>query len=100
MEWLSRKLNIPSKEKNLGPKQHSRNWKTAYILSFNRVLDIKAFIEQILPYLKTKKTQAELILRFCNLQLERKWLEVPEEVKEIFQKLRLLNRKGVHKSYT
>jgi intein/homing endonuclease len=93
MEWISKTLGVPYSKFNIGKR--GKNWKKAYRISIQRILDIKAFLEQIVPYLKAKERQAKLLLEFCTYQIERKWRETPLRVEEIYQELRILNHKGI-----
>jgi hypothetical protein len=93
MEWISKTLGVPYSEVNIGKGR--KNWKKAYRISIQRILDIKAFLEQIVPYLKAKERQAKLLLEFCTYQIERKWRETPLRIEEIYRELRILNHKGI-----
>lgn len=64
---------------------------------------VKSFLLNILPYLPTKRKQAELVIEFCTLRLNNhkhglkgmKGLHTREpREEEIFQELRELNKKG------
>ena len=75
-------------------KQSKAKWKTCYSWYLYVISDIKALLEEILPYLKVKKHQAELLLEFCKLRLKniRKWYSDREI--QIYQELKKLNKKG------
>ena len=46
----------------------SKNWKTIYVWGLGRREDVSSFLTQILPYLKIKKRQAELVIAYCSLR--------------------------------
>lgn len=74
-------------------------WKTCYQLCF-RVHEQQRVIEQLLPYLRLKKAQAELILEFLKIEWSSSKAQprkpdsviIAEEL--IFEDLQALNRKG------
>jgi hypothetical protein len=99
IEWVSKTLCTPYTEVTIN-KRKQANWKTAYRIGIRRVLDIKVFLEQIIPFLKAKRRQAELLLEFCTYELERKWNEAPPRIKEIYQELKRLNSKGINSKAT
>lgn len=68
--------------------------KDVWALQVARLLDVKALLEQITPYLFLKRRQAELLLEFCNLRLEDKWMRYNPRLFEIAKEIRKLNRKG------
>ena len=45
------------------------NWKTAWRVQIDRLEDVREIIKYLLPYLKVKRKQAELLLEFCNYRL-------------------------------
>lgn len=68
--------------------------KIVLTLQLSRLLDLKALLEQILPYLKVKQRQAELLLEFCNIRLSDKWSAHNPKLFDITNELRTLNKKG------
>lgn len=68
--------------------------KDVWVLQIARILDVKALLEQIAPYLFVKKRQAGLLLEFCNLRLQDKWMRYNPRLFEIAKEIRKLNRKG------
>lgn len=70
------------------------NRRPTYHVKFTRLLDVKALLEQILPYLIAKKKQAELVLEYCNLRLQDKALEYNPKLYEIAIQVRRLNERS------
>jgi hypothetical protein len=68
--------------------------KTVRTLQITRLMDVKALLEQVLPYLRVKQKQAKLLLEFCNLRLEDKWMEHNPRLFDIANEIRELNKKG------
>lgn len=68
--------------------------KDVWVLQIAKLLDVKALLEQITPYLFVKKRQAELLLEFCNLRLKDKWMRYNPRLFEIAKEIRRLNRSG------
>ena len=64
---------------------------------------LKKFLEEVLPYLPSKKEQARLVLEFCNLRLSasrvginlREGTTRTEREEEIYQRMRKLNQRGM-----
>lgn len=75
-----------------------KKWKTMYQVRVVRIRDIKALLEQVLPFLIVKKRQAELMLELCNLKLSSEEHTFREEMKSrilhISEELHNLNRRG------
>lgn len=79
-------------------KEHS----DCYSLITRNMTKIKAFLELLLPYLISKKPQAEILLRFVNSRLGKiqkngkkpyHW-EYTEEEQTMEQQMRILNARG------
>ena len=68
--------------------------KDVFAFQIARLLDVQALLEQVLPFLIVKKRQAELVLEFCNVRLQDKWMEYNPRLFEITKEVRYLNRKG------
>jgi len=75
--------------------------KKCYTLTLNCQGKIIKELEDILPYLKVKKKQAELLLEYCISRYEKvqkdpahKKCSFSKKEIEIYEKLRKLNRKG------
>lgn len=68
--------------------------KDVWVLQIAKLLDVKALLEQISPYLFVKRKQAELLLEFCNLRLKDKWMRYNPRLFDIAKEIRELNRKG------
>lgn len=78
-----------------GKEDIQRNRKAVWAVQVARLLDVKCLLEQILPYLKVKRRQAELVLEFCNVRLEDSWATYNPRLFEIAKEVRKLNRKGL-----
>lgn len=63
------------------------------IFVINAINDVIDFIEQIKPYMITKKKQSELLLEYCKSRKPR--TEYTERQLEIYDELRELNKRGV-----
>jgi hypothetical protein len=55
--------------------------------------EVKRVCEEMLPYLPSKRKQAELLIEFCTIRLEKPKERVDRE-EQIFQEMRSLNEKG------
>ncbi len=60
--------------------------------------DIVSMIKQVLPYMKVKKEQATLLMRYCSSRLKKiskddPFVPITEEEREIVKKLIVLNRR-------
>lgn len=60
--------------------------------------DIVSMIKQILPYMKVKKKQAMLLMRYCNSRLEKiseddPFVPITEEERKMVKRLIELNKK-------
>jgi len=91
IDWLTSVLRGSTLK---SPYEKGDKWKVVYTLQIARLLDVKLFLEQTLPFLKVKRRQAELVLEFCDLRLKSKWREYPERLFEIAKEVRRLNKKG------
>jgi|WetSurMetagenome_2_1015567.scaffolds.fasta_scaffold609303_2 hypothetical protein len=69
----------------------SDKWKQAYIWRFLKKNEIEKLLLAILPYLIIKREQAILLLEFVRLP---RYQETPEKREELFQKMKLLNKRG------
>jgi hypothetical protein len=50
------------------PEQR-KNWKTAWRVQVSKLDHVREILNHLLPYLKVKRKQAELLLEFCNYRL-------------------------------
>ena len=87
------------------------NHKKAYHITVNKMSDIKAMTELMLPYLISKKARAELLLRFVNSRLQYKAVAnrdpktgrllgikeqgYKEEEKTLYEQMKELNQVGI-----
>jgi hypothetical protein len=65
-----------------------------YTVQIARLLDVKSLLEQILPFLKAKKKQAELVLKWCEKRLQGTWRDYDPELFEIAKEVRSFHHKG------
>jgi len=73
------------------------NARETYHIRIGGLQDIKNFLEQILPYLRRKRPQAELMLEFCSSRLRRMKKGIryySEREKEIAKEVTKLNKRG------
>lgn len=68
------------------------NFKTSYRLDIQRINEIKDVLENIIPYLKGKRKQGEILLKLSELVLSRKLDE--KTSKRIRQQIKGLNKRG------
>jgi len=69
----------------------SEKWKQAYIWRFLKKKDIEQLLLAVLPYLIIKREQAILLLEFVRLP---RYQETPEKREELYQKIKVLNKRG------
>ena len=65
-----------------------------YSFQVARLLEIKALLEQIIPYLVIKQKQAKLVLDYIAIRLEGTRLEYDTRLFDIAKEIRELNRKS------
>lgn len=68
--------------------------KDCWTLQIARLLDVKALLEQIVPYLRVKKRQAKLLIEFCNVRLNDRWMKYNPRLFQIAKEIRRLNCRG------
>lgn len=93
IDWLEEHLHCGSRYTNINHKRV----RPTYHIKFYRLLDVKALLEQVLPYLIVKRKQAELVLEFCNLRLQDKFLEYNPKLYDLAIEVRKLNERGASK---
>ncbi len=91
IEWLRPRLGGCTLK---SPYTKGSKWKVIYTLQVARLLDIKALLEQTLPYLIVKRHQAELLLEFCDLRLKDTWMPSNPRLWKIAIEIRDINKKG------
>lgn len=78
----------------------SKNWKTKYSFQINRREDVTKILTEILPYLRIKKRQAEVVLLYNSIRskkLSKKKCSkntYGNEEKKLWQNVRSLNQTG------
>ena len=81
--------------------ENKGKWKNLYKWSITKFSLIKQFCEETIPFLTTKREQAELLLEFVNSRLfikgkgksrEKSWTE---RDKEIYLRMKVLNKRGL-----
>ena len=65
-----------------------------YAIQIARLLDVEALLKQLIPYLRSKKKQAELLLEYCSLRKKGNMLSYDDRLFQIAEEVRFLNRKG------
>jgi len=90
MEWLHGLLQGSILLTSTG----RRGCKTAYILQLSQLRNVKSLLEQLLPYLRVKKRQAQLVLEFCNIRLQEQLGKRCDRAFEIAKEVRDLNKRG------
>lgn len=87
-------------ERNMDVTKY-REWKTAFNVRITSLKGVLNVLETILPYLKVKKRQAELLINYCKLRMkhvrERGWggPKYSDDEMKLFYEIRALNKKGV-----
>lgn len=100
IEWIGEKLNRPIKLHGLS-RNASPNAKKIYKISLENGAAIIDFVEQILPFLITKRTVASELLSFCKSRigvLNKSKFDRKHSAHDIetYHKVRALNKFGVN----
>ena len=86
MTNIAETLDMPLYER----KREDRKW--IYDMRIRKNGNIVLFLEKIIPYLKIKRVQAELLYAYCKSRTDRPWRsEYTQEELEIFAKIREIN---------
>lgn len=72
-------------------KENLKNNRPRYILTLSSVQNVGEICKAILPYLKIKKSRAELVLEYCN---NRKVRIITDRDIQIVNELKILNKRG------
>ena len=90
--WLTKILEIQRNFYEIN--KHNKNWKLIYDIG-KQGFAVYPVLERIYPFLKVKKEQAELVMRFIKLRINQKFgTPYSEEQKEIHSLVMILNKKG------
>ena len=81
---IAETMDMPLSER----KREDRKW--IYELRIRKHENIVLFLEKLIPYLKIKRVQAELLYAYCKSRNERNWhrAEYTGEELQIFNKIR------------
>ena len=71
-------------------KNRKKSWKW---MIYN-VMEVKHLLEQILPFLIVKRRQGELVIGFCNIRIKNFGEPITKKVKNLYQEVKALNKKG------
>jgi hypothetical protein len=83
---IAETIDMPLSER----KREDRKW--IYELRIRKMENIVLFLEKIIPYLRIKRTQAELLYVYCKSRVERPWRsKYTNEELQLFNKIRELN---------
>jgi len=83
---ISETIDMPLAER----KREDRKW--IYELRIRKIENIVLFLEKIIPYLRIKRAQAELLYAYCKSRVERPFRsEYSQEEIQNFNKIRELN---------
>jgi len=100
MEWVAKCFEHENQKRSIDKRRDDRHTKNNYHIYFRSFPEIRRIIELLLPYLKIKKEQAELMLEFIDYVKNRESYHYTEENKnkllEFKTKFNILN-KGVKK---
>jgi len=76
----------------------NKNARISYYIRIEKAEALKTFLENIVPYLRRKRRQAELMLEYVTSRLERRKIKgtvhYSEREKEIAKEVKKLNRRG------
>ena len=84
----------------IAARKKNPRWKQVYSLSVTAMPTVEAVLRQLLPYLITKRRQADLLLGLVDLKKQKYWGDHPanaalsEQESEIVSQLRNLNIRG------
>ena len=88
-------IDMPLSER----KREGRKW--IYELRIRKMENIVLFLEKVIPYLRIKRVQAEILYAYCKSRDERPHRsEYSEEEIQIFKKIRQLNSIHGRSSYS
>lgn len=96
IEWVAEKLGKKVQKHSQG-KIPSTKWKPVHRVQIANIEGIISFIEQIYPFMITKKEAAKVLLSFCYSRREIRGVRKPYTPKEreFFSAIRQLNRVGL-----
>jgi hypothetical protein len=87
MQHIAETLDMPLYE------EKRRDRKYLYTVRICRMKNVVPFLEKIIPYLKIKRVQAELLYAYCKSRIEKiHTSEYTNEELQIFNKVRELNK--------
>ena len=98
IDWVKKTIGAGCLSKGRAKKK--KNWKPYLTLDIYRFADIAGLIKQLLPFLKVKRKQAELLLEFCESRLRSlcgvRHNQAPYAKREykIVDEVQQLNKKG------
>jgi hypothetical protein len=88
-------IDMPLSER----KREGRKW--IYELRIRKNENIVLFLEKIIPHLRIKRAQAELLYTYCKSRVERPWRsKYTEDEIRMFNKIRELNSVHGRSSYS
>lgn len=87
IEWINGKIPYFNLHVSTRPKNH----KDMYIIETRKQMPIKYILQMMIPYLKVKKEQAELMLEYINNRLSGVYVS---RNRKIYHQLKELNRRG------
>jgi len=73
-------------------------WDSVHTLQIGKMSEIVGLLKAVLPYLTVKRKQAELVIQYCEKrikQLKEGRKAITDELMEIAEEVRQLNRRGV-----
>jgi hypothetical protein len=91
IEWLKEATGIGKVYYTDGSPPRNSGY---YFWTVYKREEIRDFLKEILPYLKVKKRQAELLYEFACYPIERPHKGYPERLLRIAEIMRALNKKG------
>jgi len=76
--------------------KNGKNSKDVYRIELERLSVIQRFLQELSPFLRLKKKQADLLLEFCSSRLEDKTYCYTQRELKIRDELSELNMRGVY----
>jgi hypothetical protein len=90
IKWLAEILGVTYEK----VKMTRKNWKQIYRVRLHTQDNMEKFLKELLPWLKVKKEQAEVILKFLNLEPEGNMRDYAKKRAELYLRIRELNKRG------
>lgn len=96
MEWMAKKLEINHHCVSRRKGKMKKTWSKCYVWFLGGLKDIIYFLSIVIPYLRIKRKQAELLLEYCLIRYKqpRKNFTYTSRQHQIYKLIKNLNRTG------